>query len=64
MVKQVEILLIRAARTLPYLTDRIAAARAAGRRVLVMVPEQFTLQAEWELTEGLGAEGLLQIDVY
>ena len=64
MVKQVEILRIRAARTLPYLTARIAAARAAGRRVLVMVPEQFTLQAEWELTEGMGSEGLLQVDVY
>ena len=37
---EVQILCIRAAQTLPCLFDDIRAARAAGRRVIALVPEQ------------------------
>ncbi len=59
----VQILGFRTARTLPQLTDGIAAARRAGRRVLVLVPAQYTLQAERELLEGLRVPGLMDVDV-
>ncbi len=57
------IVCMRTPRTLPALIPEIAAARDAGRRVLVLVPEQYTLQAETELIDGLHTEGLLDIDV-
>lgn len=60
---EIRIIGMRTARTLPQLIPEIAAARADGRRVLILVPEQYTLQAETELIDGLHTEGLLDIDV-
>ena len=59
----VQILGFRTARTLPCLMEEIAASRAAGRRVIVLVPEQYTLQAERELLDGLRVPGLMDTDV-
>ena len=47
----------------PWLLRRVAESRAAGRRVTVFVPEQYTLQAERDLMAGLNLPGLLDLDV-
>lgn len=47
----------------PCLLGRIAESRRAGRRTVLYVPEQYTLQAERELIEGLRLPGLLDLDV-
>ena len=60
----VQVLAYRSGSTLPHLMPRIAAGHAAGHRILVIVPEQYTLQAERELMDGLKTEGLLDIDVF
>ncbi|MBR5345317.1 MAG: PD-(D/E)XK nuclease family protein [Clostridia bacterium] len=59
----IQILGMRTGRTLPHLIPQIAASRAAGRRVLLLVPEQYTLQAEQELIDGLQVPGLLDTEV-
>ena len=53
----------RKARILPCLLPEIAQARAEGKRVLLLVPGQYTLQAEREVVEGLHLSGLMDIDV-
>ena len=58
----IQILGMRTGRTLPHLIPLIAASRASGRRVLVLVPEQYTLQAEQELIDGLSVPGLLDTE--
>ena len=47
----IQILGMRTGRTLPHLIPQIAASRNAGHRVILLVPEQYTLQAEQELIE-------------
>ncbi len=46
---------------MPYLIREIGARRAAQEPVILLVPEQYTLQAERELTEGLSLPGLLDL---
>ncbi|MBR4458014.1 MAG: PD-(D/E)XK nuclease family protein [Clostridia bacterium] len=60
---EIRVIGMRTARTLPQLIPEIASARRDGRQVFVLVPEQYTLQAELELIEGLHTKGLLDIDV-
>ena len=53
----------RAGRTLPYILPMVDENRKAGVPVLLLVPEQYTLQAERELIEGLHLPGLLDVEV-
>ena len=46
-----------------WLFREIAKSRAEGRRVVLLVPEQYTLQAERDLILGMELPGLLDIDV-
>lgn len=62
-VPTVRILGARAGQILPHILPEIDASRRAGRRVLLLVPEQYTLQAERELIDGLNLPGLLDVDV-
>ena len=53
----------RAGRLLPHILPQIDEARRAGTRVILLVPEQYTLQAEREIIAGLDLPGLLDIEV-
>ena len=53
----------RAGRIRPWLYERIGADYAAGRRVLLLVPELYTLQAERELIRYLKIPGFLNMEV-
>lgn len=53
----------RAGRLLPHILPGIDAARKAGVRVILLVPEQYTLQAEREIIAGLQLPGLLDVEV-
>ena len=53
----------RAGRLLPHILPQIDAARRAGTRVILLVPEQYTLQAEREIIAGLKLPGLLDVEV-
>ena len=53
----------RAGRLLPHILPQIDQARKAGTRVILLVPEQYTLQAEREIIAGLNLPGLLDIEV-
>ncbi len=53
----------RAGQLMPWLLPQVDACRKRGVRVLLLVPEQYTLQAERELIGGLHLPGLLDIDV-
>ena len=59
----VRILTGRCGRLEPLLLQEIAQARQAGKRVLVLVPEQFTLLMERRIMEGLNLPGLMDIEV-
>ena len=59
----VEIWGARAGQTQSRLFEEIRQCREAGQRVLLLVPEQYTLQAERELLEQLNLPGLLDLDV-
>lgn len=59
----VEIWGARAGQTQTRLFEEIRKSRDAGLRVLLLVPEQYTLQAERELIEHLHLPGLLDLDV-
>ena len=59
----VEIWGARAGQTQSRLFEEIRQCRKAGQRVLLLVPEQYTLQAERELVEQLNLPGLLDLDV-
>lgn len=48
----VKILTGRAGRLTPLMLREITQARQAGKRVLVLVPEQFTLLMEREIMDG------------
>ena len=53
----------RAGRLLPHILPEIDRYRQAGTRVLLLVPEQYTLQAEREIITGLQLPGLLDVEV-
>lgn len=62
-MQPVRILGGRAGQLLPQLLPEIGRAHQAGKRVLLLVPEQYTLQAERELIDGLSLPGLIDLDV-
>ena len=47
----------------PQALQTAAESRTQGRRVILYVPEQMTLQAERDLIAGLDLNGLLDIEV-
>ena len=53
----------RAGRLLPHILPQIDRYRRAGTRVILLVPEQYTLQAEREIIAGLQLPGLLDVEV-
>lgn len=53
----------RAGRLLPHILPEIGRCRQAGTRVILLVPEQYTLQAEREIIAGLHLPGMLDIEV-
>ena len=53
----------RAGKLLPHILPQIDTARRAGTRVILLVPEQYTLQAEREIITGLNLPGLLDVEV-
>lgn len=59
----VRILGARAGQLLPQLLPMVDRCRRAGEKVVMLVPEQYTLQAERELVTGLKLPGLIDIDV-
>lgn len=62
-MEKVRILGTRAGGALPFLLPEIDRCHRQGKRVFLLVPEQYTLQAERELVEGLDLPGLLDIEV-
>lgn len=60
---EVKILTGRAGRLTPLMLREIAQAWQAGKRVLVLVPEQFTLLMEREIMDGLHLPGLMDVEV-
>lgn len=62
-MQPVRILGARAGQILPHILPEIDRSRREGRRVMLLVPEQYTLQAERELIDGLDLPGLIDIDV-
>ena len=62
-MQTVQILGVRGSRTIGYILPMVETCRQKGQRVLLLVPEQYTLQAERELVQGLNLPGLLDIDV-
>ena len=53
----------RAGSLLPHILPLVDGARRQGIPVLLLVPEQYTLQAERELITGLNLPGLLDVEV-
>ena len=53
----------RSGRSWPAVLRAAAKSRREGRRVILYVPEQMTLQTERELITGLKLKGLIDIDV-
>ena len=53
----------RAGRLLPHILPEIDRFRRQGVRVILLVPEQYTLQAEREIIAGLQLPGLLDVEV-
>lgn len=62
-MQPVQILGGRAGQVLPHLIQRIGQAHQQGQPVVLLVPEQYTLQAERELIDGLNLPGLMDVDV-
>lgn len=62
-MQPVHILGGRAGQILPRMLPDIDVARRAGERIILLVPEQYTLQAERELIESLNLPGLIDLDV-
>ena len=60
---QVKIIGGRAGRLLPHILPQIGDCRRTGTRVILLVPEQYTLQAEREIITGLKLPGLLDVEV-
>lgn len=62
-MRRIEIWGARAGQMQQRLFDEISRCRAQGLRVLLLVPEQYTLQAERELISALQLPGLMDLDV-
>ena len=62
-MQKVQIVGGRAGRLLPWMLPQIAKAREQQLPVILLVPEQYTLQAEREIIAGLKLPGLMDIDV-
>ncbi len=62
-MEKVRIVGARAGQLLPWLLREVEARYRAGGAVTLLVPEQYTLQAERELVEGLALPGLLSLEV-
>ncbi len=62
-MESVKIIGDRNGRVWPGVLEAVRESRAAGLRTIVYVPEQYTLQAERDLIQGLGLPGLLDLDV-
>ena len=60
---RVKIIGDRSGRVWPQVLRAVAESRKASRRVVLYVPEQYTLQAERDLITGLNLPGLLDIQV-
>lgn len=54
----------RAGRVWPWVTARVKTAYENGESCLVIVPEQYTLQAERELIEALQVPGFFEVQVF
>ena len=54
----------RTRRLWPHLRSQAAAALTAGRRCVLLVPEQYTLQAERDLIRDLSLPGFFDIEVF
>ena len=54
----------RTRRLWPHLLSAVAAARAQAVRCVLLVPEQYTLQAERDLIDGLRLPGFFDIEVF
>ncbi len=53
----------RAGQILPRMLEQIRQCRESGGKIMLLVPEQYTLQAERELLRGLNLPGLMDMDV-
>lgn len=62
-MQPVQILGGRAGQVLPCLIGRVGEMHRQGLPVVLLVPEQYTLQAERELIDGLNLPGLMDVDV-
>ena len=62
-MQSVRILGSRGSHLIGRILPMVDECRKAEQRVLLLVPEQYTLQAERELVEGLNLPGLMDIDV-
>lgn len=62
-MQKVRILGARAGQIMPYLLEQIKEKRRLGHPVFLLVPQQYTLQAERELVEGLNLPGMLDLEV-
>jgi len=62
-VRKVAFLYGRSGHVLPQLLFAVQKARNEGLETLVLVPEQYTLEAEKQIIEGLNLKGLLDIEV-
>lgn len=54
----------RTRRLWPQLREQVARSREQGRRCLLLVPEQYTLQAERDLIRELALPGFFEIEVF
>ncbi|MBP3452937.1 MAG: PD-(D/E)XK nuclease family protein [Clostridia bacterium] len=62
-MRPVHILGGRGGQVLPHLLQSIGQRHAQRQRIVLLVPEQYTLQAERELIHGLDLPGLIDLDV-
>lgn len=62
-MQTVRILGARGSQLMGRILPLIDGCRRDGQRVILLVPEQYTLQAERELVEGLNLPGLIDVDV-
>lgn len=62
-MEKVRIIGGRAGQVFPRILPEIDRFRRAGVRVMLLVPEQYTLQAERELISGLALPGLMDVEV-
>lgn len=62
-MQKIRILGARAGQAMPYLLAQMDEKHRMGHPVVLLVPEQYTLQAEREVMEGLHLKGMLTLEV-